>query len=269
MESWHLLLLAVLQGLTEFLPVSSSGHLALAEHWLRIPEEARLPVTVFLHIGTLLALLVYFRHDLWLMANGITRRDREGLQLLGYVLLANIATAALALPLKHKVEQAFASPKFISLFLVGTAALLFASEWWEVHRRNRHPSTCPTPHAPPSLNWWQALAVGLAQGLSVFPGLSRSGTTIAAGLFCGLGRERAGRFAFLVGIPAILGANLMEAREVAQLSVGFSPLMWATLVAFAASMLAIHWTLLAVRRLKLRWFSLYYLAVAVIAWFMG
>ncbi|MEJ7612525.1 MAG: undecaprenyl-diphosphate phosphatase, partial [Candidatus Fervidibacter sacchari] len=89
----QLLLLAVVQGLTEFLPVSSSGHLALLEHWLKIPEEARLSVTVFLHLGTLFALLVYFRSDLALMVRGVFKGDKEGQRLLGYVLLANIATA--------------------------------------------------------------------------------------------------------------------------------------------------------------------------------
>jgi len=247
-----LVLLAVVQGLTEFLPVSSSGHLALVEHWLQIPEEARLPLTVFIHLGTLLTLLLYFRGDLASMVRGVFQGDKDGRRLLGHVLLANTATAAIALPLERKVEQAFGSPKFVSLFLMLTALLLFASEQWAARRPKDRP-----------IAWWHALGVGVAQGLAVFPGLSRSGVTISAGLFGGLGREQAGRFAFLVGIPAVAGANLMEAKGVVGLTLGWGPLTLATVIAFGVGLLSIHWTLKAVQSMKLRWFSVYCLLVAV------
>jgi len=249
----QLLLLAVVQGLTEFLPVSSSGHLALLEHWLKVPEEARLSVTVFLHLGTLLALLVYFRSDLALMVRGVFKGDKEGQRLLGYVLLANIATAILALSLERRVEQAFGSPKFVALFLMLTALLLFSSERLTAKKQNAQP-----------IVWWRALVIGVAQGLAVFPGLSRSGTTISAGLFCGLGREQAGRFAFVVGIPAMLGANLLEAKDIAGLAVSVWALFLATVVAFGVGLLAIYLTLKAVQSMKLRWFSVYCLSVAIL-----
>jgi undecaprenyl-diphosphatase len=247
-----LVLLAVVQGLTEFLPVSSSGHLALVERWLRIPEEARLPVTVFIHLGTLLALLLYFRGDLASMVRGVFRGDRDGRRLLGHVLLANLATAAIALPLERKVEQAFSSPRLVSLFWMVTAGLLFASERWAARRPKDRP-----------IVGWRALVVGVAQGLAVFPGLSRSGATISAGLFCGLGREQAGRFAFLVGIPAVAGANLVEAKDIVGLALGWGPLALATGVAFGVGLWAIHWTLRAVQSMKLRWFSVYCVFVAL------
>ncbi len=252
------MLLAVVQGLTEFLPVSSSGHLALVEHWLKIPPELRLTVTVFLHFGTLLALLIYFHSELGLMVRGVFKGDREGQKLLGYVILANIATAVLALSLEKKVEQAFGALRFVAVFLLLTALLLFVSEQLSTKRQSNHP-----------IVWWRALLVGIAQGLAVFPGLSRSGTTIAFGLLCGLGREQAGRFAFVVGIPAMLGANLMEAREIAGLPVGLVQLLISALTAFVVGWLAIHWTLKAVQSMKLRWFSLYCLLVAIVAWLTG
>ncbi|MCS7263689.1 MAG: undecaprenyl-diphosphate phosphatase [Armatimonadetes bacterium] len=254
----QLIFLAILQGLTEFLPVSSSGHLALAEHWMGIPESVRLSVTVFLHFGTLVALLSYFRNELVLIFRGIFKGDDEGRKLLLFVIIANIATASIALSLERKVEEAFGSPKFVAIFLLLTASLLFLSEQISSNRKTDQP-----------LNWWRALLVGVAQGLAVFPGLSRSGTTIAAGLISGLGREQAGRFAFVVGIPAMLGANLLEAKDVASLNLGFGSLFIASLLALGVGWLAIHWTLKFVQSARLRWFSIYCLIVALVAWFIG
>jgi undecaprenyl-diphosphatase len=257
-ELLELLLLAIVQGLTEFLPVSSSGHLALFEHWLGIPKEVRLSITVFLHFGTLLALLVYFRKELSLMLRGVFKGDNDGLQLLGYLILANFATAVIALSLEERVEQAFGSARFVALFLLITALLLFSSEQVTIRKQDNQP-----------LVWWRALVVGIAQGLAVFPGLSRSGTTIAAGLFCGLNREQAGRFAFVVGIPAMIGANLLEAKNIAEMQVGVATLSLTALVAFAVGLLAIYWTLKLVQSARLRWFSLYCTLIAIIAWFTG
>ncbi len=248
-------LLAIVQGLTEFLPVSSSGHLALVEHWLGLSEMMRLPVSVALHFGTWLALLIYFRQELLLMLQGIVAGDAEGRRLLGYVALANGATVALALPLKASVERVFESPHFIALFLALTSLLLFTSEW-----RAMQAGKGDQP-----LNWRRALLVGIAQGIAVFPGLSRSGTTIAAGLFCGLARERAGRFAFVISIPAMLGANVLEAKNITALPIGIGGLLIAVAFAFATGYLAIHWALLTVQRLQLRWFGLYCLLVASVA----
>ncbi|MEZ8221879.1 undecaprenyl-diphosphatase [Candidatus Fervidibacteria bacterium JGI MDM2 JNZ-1-D12] len=258
LDLFQLLLLAIVQGLTEFLPVSSSGHLALIEHWLKVPEEVRLSVAVFLHLGTLLALIVYFHEEIALMVRGAMKGDKDGLKLLGYVILANFATAAIALSLEEKVEQAFGSIRFVALFLLITAFLLFSSEQVGKRRQDEH-----------KLVWWRALIVGIAQGLAVFPGLSRSGATIAAGLFCGLSKEQAGRFAFVVGIPAMLGANLLEAKDIAGIQIGAAALLFATLVAFGVGMLAIHWTLKAVQLAKLRWFSAYCVLVSIVAWFIG
>lgn len=249
------LLLAVVQGLTEFLPISSSGHLALTQHWLGLPEETMLPVTVFMHFGTWLALLTYFRRELWLMVQGVVAGDKDGQHLLGCVVLANVATVAVALLVKQAVEKVFASTQFVAMFLVLTATLLFTSELKTMRKRQ----------VDQTLNFWRALIVGIAQGISVFPGLSRSGTTIAAGLYCGLAKEQAGRFAFVVGIPAMLGANLLEAKDIATLPLGFVGILIASAVAFVTGYLAIGWALKAVNRLQLRWFGMYCLIVAFVS----
>jgi len=254
----QLILLAIVQGLTEFLPVSSDGHLALAEHWLKVSEGIRLPVTVFLHFGTLLALLFYFRNELAMMFRGVFRGDIEGRKLLIWVVITNIPTAIIALALKQVVEQTLGTPKFVAIFLLLTASLLFASEQIAANYKNHQP-----------LDWWKAILIGVAQGLAVFPGLSRSGTTIATGLFCGLKQKQAARFAFVVGIPATLGANLLEAKDIAEIQVETLNLAFATLVTFVVGLIAIHWTLKAVQMAKLRWFSAYCLVAAIVAWFTG
>lgn len=256
-DSLQLFFLAIIQGLTEFLPVSSSGHLALFEHLLGVPQEARLPVAVFLHFGTLLALLVYFRDEMRLMLRGIFKGDNEGVRLLCYVFLANIATAAIALPLKEKVERAFASPKAVALFLTLTGLLLLVSELATACKGNGQPIVS-----------WRALVVGIAQGLAVFPGLSRSGATISAGLFCGLGREQAGRFAFVVGIPAMLGANLVEAKDIPGLTKELWSFIGAAVIAFGVGLLAIHLTLKAIQSLKLSWFGVYCFLAAVVVFLL-
>lgn len=265
MALWELVLLAIVQGLTEFLPVSSSGHLAVVEHWLRLPEGERLPVTVMLHFGTWMALLVYFRSDLLLMLRGIGAGDEKGRRLLWSVIVANAATVAVALPLKRLVEHALNAPQFVALFWALTALLLFTSEAWSTHREraNRLPASA-SAFADEPLPYWCAVVVGLAQGLAAFPGLSRSGTTIAAGLFCGLRREEAGRFAFLVGIPAILGANLLEAKDIATLPTGGISIVLGVLIAFIVGYLSIGWTLAAVQRAKLHWFGIYCLLAAFV-----
>ncbi|MCS7223893.1 MAG: undecaprenyl-diphosphate phosphatase [Armatimonadetes bacterium] len=243
-----LIVLAIVQGLTEFLPVSSSGHLALIQNFFAVPEKDLLPITVFLHIGTLVALLIYFRRDLLLILRGLAGGDAAGRQLLILTLLANGATALVALPLKTTIEGAFSSPVAVALFLMGTGILLLLVS----KRGSENPDSSSDP-----IRLYQALLVGVGQGLAAFPGLSRSGTTIATALLVGLSRQEAGRFSFLISIPAILGANLIEARDIHHLPVTGLSLAVGAIVSFVVGYLAIHWTLMAVRKAKLHWFSLY------------
>jgi undecaprenyl-diphosphatase len=199
---WQTLLLSAVQGVTEFLPVSSSGHLALLQGAFGFSESA-LVFDILLHCATALAVLIFFRKDVaaflgqW-CAGFVSKEARtaEGWRYGWLVLAATAVTAAVALPLKEAVEAAMRSH-----FAVGAGFLLTAG------------ILCLVPLLPAKgkeLSLKAALVVGLAQGLAVFPGVSRSGTTIAAALFMGLAAPDAFRFSFLLSVPAILGAALLE-----------------------------------------------------------
>lgn len=187
-------LLGVLQGLTEFLPVSSSGHLALAQ--MVIPGFSQ-PGVVFdamLHVGTAGAVVWYERGEIrrWLTTPG-------GRRLLGLLVVGTIATAALAFPVKSTAEAAFVRPMWVGLALLVTGLIVGLTRWLPGGTADEGRTT-----------WRQAIVIGLAQGLAVFPGLSRSGMTIATALGAGLDRSWAPRFSFLLGVPAIAGVTVLE-----------------------------------------------------------
>ena len=187
-------LLGVLQGLTEFLPVSSSGHLALAQ--MLVPGFTQ-PGVVFdamLHVGTAGAVVWFERREIgrWLTTAG-------GRRLLGLLLLGTAATAVVAFPVKSLAEEAFRKPMWVGIGLVVTALVVGSTKRLAGGLRDES-----------GITWRQALVVGLTQGIAVFPGVSRSGMTIAVGLGAGLDRRWAARFSFLLGVPAIAGVAFLE-----------------------------------------------------------
>lgn len=187
-------LLGVLQGLTEFLPVSSSGHLALAQ--LLIPGFVQ-PGVLFdatLHVGTAGAVVWYERREIirWLTTPG-------GRRLIGLLVLGTVATAVVAFPVKNTAEAAFVRPIWIGIALILTGIIVGLTRWLPGGAGDEK-----------GTSWRHAVLVGLAQGMAVFPGLSRSGMTIAASLGAGLDRSWAARFSFLLGVPAILGVAVLE-----------------------------------------------------------
>jgi undecaprenyl-diphosphatase len=193
--------LGVIQGLTEFLPISSSGHLALLEHYFKV-EGGGLSFDILLHVGSLIALLVYFRSD-WLgMARAIfkpspyTRLERR---LFICLAVASIPGALAGILFKHQAETIFRQPWRIALLLGGVGLLLILGEKLARHTR---PLT--------NLNLGDALLIGLSQALAVMPGVSRSGITMTTGLFLGFTRETAARFSFLLATPIIAGAGLYD-----------------------------------------------------------
>ncbi len=199
------LLLGALQGATEFLPVSSSGHLALAQIFLGW-QEPPLAYDLSLHVATTLATLLYFSRDLstllgeWLRGFG----DRGGRAEPGWrigwaVILGTLVTGLVGLPMKPLVERALGNSLAVGLGLCATGGMLLAAS--------------ALARGDGSIRPRSGLWVGVAQGIAVLPGISRSGSTIVAGLLGGLSREEAFRFSFLLSIPAVLGALLLEMRE--------------------------------------------------------
>ncbi|MBC7287524.1 MAG: undecaprenyl-diphosphate phosphatase [Armatimonadetes bacterium] len=255
--------LGIVQGLTEFLPVSSSGHLILVPAALGWSPPG-LAFTVAAHVGTLLAVVVYFREDLRRLIVGTARwfvsRGRNGNDEFGLVLalaLGTIPAAIVGLALESSVEEMFNSVTLAGAALAATAVVLLVAE--SLHRADNNTA---------QVAWWQAAIIGCAQAAAVIPGLSRSGMTIAAGLLCGLPRQLAARFAFLLSVPIIAGAGAKEALNIASSNVPPSEWGWLPLgaaVSAVAGLAAIAVVLRAVQSRGLRWFALYCALVAAAA----
>jgi undecaprenyl-diphosphatase len=252
------IILGIIQGLTEYLPVSSSAHLVLVPWALgwEFEPNAAFAFDVLVQWGTLVAVIVYFWKDLMgmLRAAWTALRRREltqdpSIRLASWIVLGTIPAVLAGLTLKDAVEAAFASPLATSAFLLVTAALLFVAE--RIGKRAR-----PLE----SMTWVDAVWVGLAQALSIFPGISRSGATISAGLLRDLDRPPAARFSFLLSIPVMLGAGGLALADLAALpwAASFAP---ALIAGFAAAAIvgyaSIRWMLAFVTRHSLAVFSIY------------
>lgn len=261
MDSLQAVILGVVQGLTEFLPISSSAHLVLAPWALRWDAPGLLFDTV-LHWGTLLAVVVYFWADLWSLARAwvgsIARRkvDTPQAWLAWLILIATVPAAVIGYLLGDFFEGLFSSPAAVSGFLLGTGLILAAAEW--AYPRIRKVDT---------LRLGDAIIVGLAQAAAIAPGLSRSGLTIAAGIFRGLGRESAARFSFLLSVPIILGAGLSQmAHAVASPgATAWFPLVLGFASAAISGYLAIHFLLGFVRQRRFWPFAAYCWIVGLVA----
>ncbi len=235
---WIEIIIGALQGITEFLPVSSSGHIAILEHWFGAfsPDLSR---EVALHLATLLAVLLYFRRKiLKLLLSWIKGRE---LNYLLFIAVGSLPAALVGLTLKNWIEAAFASPILIGFLFCITGAILLSTKW--------------ARKSGSELNWVRALAIGVAQALAVLPGISRSGSTIAAALHMEIPPEEAFEFSFLLSIPAIAGAGLLEAIN---LSPSALISHWqGGMVAFFTGYLSLFLLGKAVRKGKLWWFSPY------------
>ena len=256
-------LLGIVQGATEFLPVSSSGHLVIVPALLgwAIPDDQAFVFDVLVQIGTLLAVFVYFRADLAAIFGALLAglRDRTHLKdpnaRLGWLLLLATIPAGLAgLLLKDQVELAFASPRATAGFLFFTAILLVIAE------RVSHVSRDPN-----GLTWRDALWIGLFQALAIFPGVSRSGSTITGGMLRGLDRPASARFAFLMSIPVMLAAGLLslfDLAEIADPAAFLLPMSVGFMTSAVTGYFAIAWLIGFLQRRSLYGFAAY---VAVLA----
>jgi undecaprenyl-diphosphatase len=266
MTIFQAIILGIVQGLTEFIPVSSSGHLVLVP-WLlgwRFEPEIVFVFDVLVQLGTLVAVFVYFWDDILTMTRAVLLGLRHGRPFetaaarLGWlVALATLPAVVLGVLLKDLVEATFHSEVATAGFLLGTAALLALSE--SMGRRTRGIG---------SLNWVDAAVIGLTQALAVFPGISRSGATIAGGLWRGLERTAAARFSFLMSIPAMLGAGVIAARDLAGIPnfASYLPPILAGFVAAAiVGYLCIRWLLAYLQRGSLYVFAAYCLVAALVS----
>jgi undecaprenyl-diphosphatase len=257
------LLLGAVQGATEFLPVSSSGHLAVLKDILAIGD---IPILfdVILHIATLIVVVFVFRKRigglLRSVGRWISRRanetDSENLRLAWVIIVATVITAVIGLGVGRL--EIGSNPRVVSALFIVTGGILIGSRFFAGSRDYR------------DIGLRDGLVVGIAQGLGVFPGISRSGITISAGLVSGLNREKAGEFAFLVSIPAILGAFILTLKDAGELSesVGTMALVVGFVAALIVGIAALTVLLKLVRSGKLFYFALYLIPLGIVGLFL-
>lgn len=264
MDILQAIVLGVVQGLTEFLPVSSSAHLVLVP-WLlgwQFDPKAKFVFDVLVQNGTLVAVIAYFWKDLWYLARavvtGLWRRQpfaTSDARLGWAVVIATVPAVVIGLLLKDFFESVFASPLATAGLLLVTAALLTFTERYG--RRERDLTT---------LTWLDAVVIGLMQAVAILPGVSRSGATIAGGLARGLDRPAAARFSFLMSVPVMLGAGLVAAKDLLEIP-DFTAFLPAVIAGFIAAAVvgyaSIGWLLGFIRRRPLYGFAVYCVLVSL------
>lgn len=279
MELWKAALLGLVQGLTEFFPVSSDGHLVALERWLQVQQTGiGASFEAFLHVGTLLACVVAFRRDfaplfgVWLPAclpppfqsgarwraacSRLFRPTAEDVAAheARFVLLGTAATVVTALPVADWFESLFTVKAVVVLGLVFTGLLLLWSRFLRA--------------IPPRRDaWWQSVAVGCVQTLAILPGVSRSCSTVIAGLLVGLGAARVARLSFLLSMPIVVAAVARSAWKHPPATALIAPLLVGNLVAFVVGLAAVGTMLAWVPRGRMHWFAPWCFAVAAAVWF--
>lgn len=273
MSTIEAILMGILQGLTEYLPVSSSGHLTIASHFFGIDGEQNLTFTVAVHVATVLStLVILWKEIVWILqglfrcertAEGRSRMSAEQRYALAIV-VSMIPVGIVGVFFKDYVEEIFGAGLFVvGCCLLLTAALLIFSYYAK-------------PRQKENISFVDAFVIGLAQAAAVLPGLSRSGSTIATGLLLGNKKEKLAQFSFLMVIPPILGEALLdimkamkEGTEAATAGIGTWPLIGGFVAAFVSGCLACRWMIGIVRRGKLIYFGIYCAIVGLILIFLS
>lgn len=273
MEWFEAVILGLLQGLTEFLPVSSSGHLEIGKVLLGVEATDDLLFTTMVHAATVLSTIVVFRKQIWDLLKGFfcglkglkvekTEAGKRSLvcndqtDYLLKLVVSMIPIFVVGVFFKDQVESLFGSIYVVGWALLVTALLLFFSDYAS---RPGRKSIFPVNENRNGISYWQALAVGLGQAFAVIPGLSRSGTTISTGLICGVRREVMAQFSFLMVLVPILGETFLElvGGEFATSSVSTLSLVLGFLSAFISGLFACKVMIALVKKAKLSWFALY------------
>ncbi|WP_041324708.1 undecaprenyl-diphosphate phosphatase [Mycobacterium marinum] len=263
MSWWQVISLAVVQGLTEFLPVSSSGHLAVVSR-VFFSDDAGASFTAVTQLGTEAAVLVYFARDIvrilraWFDGLVVTSHRNADYRLGWYVIIGTIPICVMGLLFKDEIRSGVRNLWVVATALVVFSGVIALAEY--LGRQSRHVE---------QLTWRDGLVVGVAQTLALVPGVSRSGSTISAGLFLGLDRELAARFGFLLAIPAVFASGLFSLPDAFHpvtegMSATGPQLLVATLIAFVVGLAAVSWFLRFLLRHSMYWFVGYRVVVGVV-----
>ena len=254
MELLKSIFLGIIQGLTEFLPVSSSGHLVLFENILNLKFEGVAFETV-LHAGTLLSLAVYFFKDIRKLAfNGFSGRNTEERRMLLYIILGTIPTGLIGLPLE-KFFDSFKSVPFVAVMLMITGLIVYAG-------------SRPQKAEGRKIKLLDSIIIGICQGIAVIPGISRSGITISSGILRGIDRNEAARFSFLLSMPAVFGAFVLQLKHISKLDASLAVLAGGFLASFISGLIALKFLFGIIGRGKFRVFSYYCLAAGIFILFV-
>jgi len=249
------IILGILQGLTEFLPISSSGHLVLTEALLGVKQPG-VSFELLVHVGTLLAVLCYFRTKILLLVKSVfvssLQNERKWI---GYLILGTLPAGLAGVLMKDFFEEAFSSPFFTSIMMLCTGFILL--------------STRVVKHGQGTVSFFTAIGMGIGQALAIFPGISRSGTTISVGMIAGVKPSEAAEFSFLLAIPAILGAVVLKRHELLALEPSLiGQYMIGMVFAFLLGLLAISGLLSVIRRGKFAYFAYYCFAVGCLGLYL-
>lgn len=256
MSEFEALLMGLLQGLTEYLPVSSSGHLTIASHFFGLDGEENLTFTVAVHVATVLSTLVILWKEIWWLLKGMVDTQAplfsEERKYILAILVSMIPVGIVGFCFKDYVEEIFGSGlTIVGCCLLVTSALLVMSYY-------------ARPRQKENIGIWDALVIGLSQAIAVMPGLSRSGSTIATGLLLGCKKEKVAQFSFLMVIPPIVGEALLDilkamkhGTEAATGSISLTALAVGFLAAFVSGCIACKWMINLVKKGKMVWFGIY------------
>lgn len=263
------LLLGIVQGLTEFLPVSSSGHLMIVRDLLGADGDGFMDFTVTVHLATVLSTVIVFWKPICKLLAGLFKfRYNDETDYVFKIVVSMVPIAVVGLLFKDKVEALFSDNLFtVAVCLTVTAILLYLSD---ISGRRKKAAPEEESVARNGISYWQALTVGLSQAVAVAPGLSRSGTTIATGLLCGVRREVMAQFSFLMVLVPIIGEQFLDLVKSltgdAVLGGGLSPVCLVTgfLAAFLSGLFACKVMIAIVRKARLTWFAIYCLVVSLL-----
>ncbi len=263
------LILGLVQGLAEFLPVSSSGHLAILQNWFSLSADDALLLSVLLHVGTLISVCFCFGKDIWaliielgrtiadlFMGKGLQLKEKPLRKFGVMIIVATIPTAIIGFIFEDLVTRLFSSLIFVAIGLILTGIILYVSD--------RSKDNCRSIE---KMNFRNAIFIGIVQGIAVWPGLSRSGSTLFASIICKLEREFAVKFVFILSIPSILGSVILEVPDAIRSGVDVSqlgPVIVGMIVAAISGIFAIKSMVKIVSNKKLSYFSYYVWALAIV-----
>jgi undecaprenyl-diphosphatase len=266
----YVLILAVLQGITEFLPVSSSGHLALGSIIFKNLDQPGIIFEILLHIATSIAVIIYLRREIWAIIKGLFSLHRGNRnddpseagnyrRLLLMIIVASIPTAVIGLLLKNIAEEAFKTGWMVAAGFLVTGLVLSTSRFFKLDRKSLF-----------DIGYAEALFIGTIQGIAVFPGVSRSGMTITAGLASGCKPEPAAKFSFLLSLPAILGALVLDFKEMGTLQSDYLLIYLAgMLVAAVIAFISIKFLIALTKKWKLHYFAPYCIIIGILLFILS